>query len=49
MTSVHFSPCVWSGLWLLGVWFVIGLGLLSAVPNLDMTVNDKGIIPIGNL
>ena len=37
MTSAHFGLCVWSGLWLLGVWFVIGLGLLGAVPNPDKT------------
>ena len=37
VTGAHFSPCVWSGLWLLGVWFVVGLGLLSAVPNPDTT------------
>ena len=31
-------PCVWLGLWLLGVSFVIDPGLLSAVPNPDTTV-----------
>ena len=38
MTSAHFGPCVWSGLWLLGVWSVVGLGLLGAVPNPDTTI-----------
>ena len=37
MTGAHFGPCMWSGLWLLGVWSVVGLGLLSAVPNPDTT------------
>ena len=44
VTGAHFSPCIWLGLWLLGVQFVISLGLLSAVPNLDTTV---GVTQIG--
>ena len=41
VTGAHFGPCMWLGSWLLSVWFVIGLGLLSAVPNPDTTmIND---------